>query len=96
MKLISMILLPIFLIAIVFSFKFIFGEGGKSERGRDITNASYMYASPVFPIGWFLLEIYHKQIEPLSIDMYRDIIALIIFVTVIIQGLAIFTLKQKT
>ncbi|TCI51984.1 hypothetical protein EVJ20_13290 [Exiguobacterium sp. SH0S1] len=95
MTLILMILLPLFLIAFVISVKFIYSEEGKDERGREITNASYMHASPIFPIGWLLVEIYHKQFEPLSVDMYRDTIAIILFVTVIVQGITIFTLKRR-
>lgn len=96
MTFVLMTIFPLFIIAFLISMKFIFSEEGKDERGREITNASYMHASPVFPIGWLLIEMYHKYIEPLSIDMYRDMIAFIIFATVIVQGLTIFTLKRKT
>lgn len=95
MTLILMVLLPIFLIAFVISVKFIYSEEGKDERGREITNYSFMYASPIFPIGWLFVETYHKQFEPLSIDIYRDTIAIILFLTVIVQGMTIFILKQR-
>ncbi|KHE66847.1 hypothetical protein LD39_20605 [Halobacillus sp. BBL2006] len=47
------------------------GEEGKDERGKQITSTSYMMSSPIFPIGWLLIEAYHNYRTSFLISLSR-------------------------
>ncbi len=91
----GLILVPIFLICLYISLKFIWGAEGKTERGKQIINVSYVSSAPIFPIGWLLIESYHTYINTLTFDTYRDSIWVLILLTFIAQGLVIFILKNR-
>ena len=92
---INVILIPIFLICLFVCLKFSFGKEGKDERGQRITSTAYTYSFPLFPIGWLLIEIYHRHIIHLSFVDYRNFIGLLIPLIFIVQGLVIITLKRR-
>ncbi|MFC0522890.1 hypothetical protein ACFFGV_04705 [Pontibacillus salicampi] len=89
------LLVPLFIVYLIVSLKFQFGEEGKDERGMQILNRSYMYSSPIFPIGWLLVEVVHSYLHPLTIEEYRDVFFFIILLTFIIQGLVISIYKKR-
>lgn len=49
--LVSILLVPTFIIFLYISLKFIWGKESKDERGEHIINISYKVSSPIFPIG---------------------------------------------
>ncbi|UOQ48750.1 hypothetical protein MUN88_00890 [Gracilibacillus caseinilyticus] len=95
MLLIGIILVPLFIICLFISLKFIWGEEGKDERGKQITNISYMYSASIFPIGWLLIEAYHGYMNELAFETYRDTIWILVLLTFIVQGLVILNLKKR-
>ncbi|WDH76207.1 hypothetical protein PTI97_01390 [Exiguobacterium marinum] len=92
---INILVFPIFLIMLIITLRFLFGKEGKDERGKEIATASYMVAAPIFPIGWLLIEWYHRWLHVLSFDVYRDVISLLIGLTFIVQGVTITVLKHR-
>ena len=92
---INVFIFPVFLIMLLITLRFLFGNEGKDERGKEIATTSYMMAAPIFPIGWLLIEWYHRWFQVLSFDLYRDVISLLIGVTFIVQGLTITVLKHR-
>ncbi|APH06198.1 hypothetical protein [Bacillus weihaiensis] len=95
MILIHFVLVILFIIGLFISLKFTFGKEGKDERGQQILNISYMFSFPIFPIGWLLIETYHKYINTLTFDSYRDSIWILVLITFIVQGLVILFFKRK-
>ncbi|WP_186580943.1 hypothetical protein [Aquibacillus kalidii] len=95
MLVLSVILVPIFLICLFVSLKFIWGEEGKDERGKQIITTSYMMSSPIFPIGWLIVESYHNYVDSLSFSVYRDCIWVLVLLTFIVQGSVIFKFKRQ-
>jgi len=95
MIIINLVVMPIFLLSLFVSLTFIFGEEGKDERGRRIVSSAYTYTFPIFPIGWLLLETYHRSYAPLTFVDYRNTLGLLIPLTFIILGSVIFTLKRR-
>ena len=92
---INFLVYPIFLILLITTLRFLFGREGKDERGKEIAISSYMVAAPIFPIGWLLIEWYHRWLHVLSFDVYRDVISLLIGLTFIVQGVTITVLKRR-
>ncbi|WP_214808599.1 MULTISPECIES: hypothetical protein [unclassified Exiguobacterium] len=95
MTLLNILIIPVFLICLYSSLKFIWGNEGKDERGKTISTTSYLYSFPIFPIGWLLIEFYHKYINAFDFDLYRSLIGILIPLTFIVQGIIIATLKRK-
>ncbi|MDX8361765.1 hypothetical protein [Cytobacillus sp. IB215316] len=92
---VGFLLTPLFIIFLYISLKFIWGEEGKDERGIHISNISYKRSFPIFLIGWLIIELFHKYIQPLSLEIYRDSLWVVILVTCIIQGSVIVYYKRK-
>ncbi|WP_456274579.1 hypothetical protein [Bacillus sp. AK031] len=95
MNVLGIILMPLFLVSLWVSLKFIFGDEGKDERGSQIKNAAYTYSFPIFPIGWLLIDSYHSYISPMTFAAYQDAIWILVLLTFIVQGLVIFIYKRK-
>lgn len=93
--LVYIILVPTFIIFLYISLKFIWGKESKDERGEHIINMSYTVSSPIFPIGWLLIELYHDHLYELTFNTYRDCISLLVLLTFIVQGIVITRLKRK-
>ncbi|GKV57319.1 hypothetical protein NCCP2222_32660 [Sporosarcina sp. NCCP-2222] len=92
----GMCIIPFFLFFTYTTMKFTLGNESKSERGKRILHASYKYSIPVFPIGWLLIEGYHRVIQAVAFDMYREYMVILILLLFIAQGLSIIILKRTT
>ncbi|KUP09206.1 hypothetical protein Q75_00825 [Bacillus coahuilensis p1.1.43] len=95
MLVIGLLLVPLFLFSLYISLKFTWGEAGKSEEGKALLHRSYVWSAPIFPIGWLLLESYHKYIQVLHFETYRTTIWILVLLTFIIQGAFIFRNKKS-
>ena len=89
-----MLLIPVFLIFFFVTLKY--ASKSKDEHDKKILLKSYQYSSTVFPIGWLLVEIYYRFFNEISIDTYRDLMILLIYIMFISQGLSILILKKNT
>ncbi|MGP4060249.1 hypothetical protein [Halobacillus sp. H74] len=94
MMVLGIVLIPFFLFAVFIFFQFSFGKAGKTKEGKKILNASYGKAAPIYPIGWLLVEMYHRFIDPLSFSVYRDAMWVLILVTFIIIGFSLFRSRK--
>ncbi|CDQ40884.1 hypothetical protein [Virgibacillus salexigens] len=88
-------LLPIFLVAIYVFFKFSWSKESKDESGKQIVMKAAENAIPIFPTGWLLMEYYHRYIQEISLQLYRDYMGILFCITFIVIGFSIVVLKQK-
>ncbi|API92419.1 hypothetical protein J32TS6_41780 [Virgibacillus pantothenticus] len=93
---IGLILVPLFLVYVYAYIKFSRSGESKTEHGEKIMQQAYKYSIPVFPIGWLLIEAYHRLISNVSLDIYRDCIAILVLLFFSIQGLTIIFLKNNS
>lgn len=93
--LINLILVPIFLVALFTFVKFYFSNESKGERGKTILLKANKYSVGLLPIGWLIIEIYHRIFNDVTLDIYRDYMMLLIFIFFIIQGFIIFWNKKQ-
>ncbi|MCM3490133.1 hypothetical protein M3689_12505 [Alkalihalophilus marmarensis] len=94
MKIVGILLLPLFFYALYVFFTFIKSSEGKSERGQRILNQSYKAALPIMPIGWLLIEVSQSFVN-YSFETYRDLMWILILITFIVQGFTVHTYKNK-
>src|SRR5690625_4560519 len=89
------VFVAVFLFSLFISFRFIFGEEGKDERGLQILNQAYMMGFSIFPIAWLLTELYSDFISQVGYESYRMIMWIIVVSIFIVHGMAILILKRR-
>ncbi|WP_404454731.1 hypothetical protein [Oceanobacillus kapialis] len=94
MDALTFLIMPVFLISLYITFKFIWGKEGKGKQGEEILKKSALAIAPIFPIGWLLLE-WSQSIFNISYEMYRDLLGVLVGIYFITQGFLIFYYKQK-
>ncbi|HLR52737.1 MAG TPA: hypothetical protein VK072_07680 [Candidatus Avamphibacillus sp.] len=93
MLIIGALLLPFFIYALVTNLKFSRNEKTKNKKEKIIANSS-KYALGVFPIGWLILELYHRFIANIPYDTYRDAMWVLVLLLFTVQGFAINYCKK--
>src|SRR5699024_1903978 len=93
MLIIGALLLPFFIYALVTNLKFSRNEKSKNKKEKIIASSS-KYALGVFPIGWLILELYHRFIANIPYDTYRDAMWVLVLLLFTVQGLAINYYKK--
>lgn len=94
MIIIGVLLYPLFIYALVTHFKFTKNEKSKEKRDRVLASSS-KYALGVFPIGWLILELYHRFIGSISYDTYRDAMWVFVLLLFTVHGFAINYYKTR-
>lgn len=95
MILLFIILAPLFLYYFFKTLKFTYSLEGRDERGQQIQNISFRYSIPILPIGWLIVDSYHKYISELSLEFFRDTVWILIILMFIVQGAIISSLRKK-
>ncbi|SER88600.1 hypothetical protein [Salisediminibacterium halotolerans] len=90
-----LILSPFFIIALYIFLKFMWRPEAKDEKGKQILTKAYRNALPIFPIGWLIIEGYDRFIQPLSLEIYRDVITMFMWLTFIVLGFSIAVLNKE-
>ncbi|HLR43407.1 MAG TPA: hypothetical protein VK067_09235 [Pseudogracilibacillus sp.] len=89
MLIIGALLIPFFIYALVTHIKFSRSKNSKNEKGKMILAKSSKYALPIFPIGWFALELYHRIIANIPYDTYRDAMWILVLLLFTVYGFSI-------
>lgn len=85
----------IFFIALFIALKFEWGKEGKDERGRKILSTSYSIVFPLLPLGWFLIELFHDYVAPISYDAYKMCIWFLVTGLFILHAGNVLYLRRK-
>ena len=85
----------IFFAAVYYSLRFEWGKEGKDERGKTIAGTSYSIVFPLFPLGWFILELINDYIQPLDYETYKLLIWFLLTGLYIIHAINLMVLKRK-
>ncbi|MGN7409030.1 hypothetical protein [Sporosarcina sp. SAFN-010] len=92
---IGVLLVPFFIFTLATNFKFFKGEGSKSDLAQNIVAKSSKIALPIFPVGWVILELYHRIIANISYESYRDSMVVLMLLLFTVYGFAIRFYKKK-
>lgn len=96
MLIIGALIIPFFIYALIIHIKFSRSrEFQKRKRENNITIPA-KYALPVFPVGWLVLELYHRIIANIPYETYRDAIWVLVLLLFTIYGFSIrhYTRRQ--
>ncbi len=96
MLIIGALIIPFFIYALIIHIKFSRSENSKNEKGKIILAIPAKYALPVFPVGWLVLELYHRIIANIPYETYRDAIWVLVLLLFTIYGFSIrhYTRRQ--
>lgn len=64
-------------------------------RNEGTYGYSSKYELGVFPIGWLILELYHRFIANISYDTYRNAMWVLVLLLFTVQGFAINDYKRR-
>lgn len=92
---IGVLLVPFFIFTLITNFKFLKDKGSKSDLAQNIVAKSSKIAIPIFPVGWVILELYHRIIANISYESYRDSMVVIMLLLFTVYGFAIRFYKKK-
>lgn len=95
LQILRLLYVIIFFGAVFYSLKFEWGKEGNDERGKRIAGTSYSIVFPLFPLGWFVLELVNDFIQPLDYETYKLFIWFLLTGLYIIHAINIFVLKRK-
>ena len=84
----------LFFASLFITFKFEWREESKDERGKDISNKSYGIVFPLVPFGWVAIELIDRFVTPLSYDMYKACIWILLTGLTIFHAVNISILKR--
>ncbi|MGN7410911.1 hypothetical protein [Sporosarcina sp. SAFN-010] len=92
---IGVLLVPFFIFTLSTNIKFFKSEGSKSDLAQNIVAKSSKIALPIFPVGWLILEIYHRIIANISYESYRDSMVVLVLLLFTVYGFSIQFYKKK-
>ncbi|MGM8365713.1 hypothetical protein ACLIBG_09575 [Virgibacillus sp. W0181] len=93
--LIGFMLIILFIVSLVISWKFQYRAEGKDERGKQILNTAYTAAFPVFPIGWLLITLYDDFVAAVPFPIYKKLMWILVLLGFIVHGAVIYFLKKR-
>ncbi|GAF24553.1 hypothetical protein JCM19047_4469 [Bacillus sp. JCM 19047] len=75
--------------------QFFQSKEAKEETNTEGYRKASIYAFPLLPLGWFLLEMSHRFFT-LSFDTYRDLIWILILISCIVYSFTLQHQRRKT
>ncbi|WP_175073442.1 hypothetical protein [Terribacillus sp. AE2B 122] len=91
----AMIVVPLFFIAVYLLISFFRSKESKSAKGAMVQYKAMSYSAVVFPIGWVIIEVYRRLIQPVPLETYRDFMTMLLPIIIIVYGFSIFLLKRS-
>jgi hypothetical protein len=85
----------VFFGAVFYSLRFEWGKEGNDERGKTIAGTSYSIVFPLFPLGWFILELVNDYIYPLDYETYKLLIWFLLTGLYIIHAFNLMVLRRR-
>ncbi|WOV82984.1 hypothetical protein PGH26_08505 [Sporosarcina jeotgali] len=93
---IGVLLVPFFIFTLGSNVKFLMSTYSKSEEGQWVLGKASKYVLPIFPLGWLIIELYHRFISNISYETYRDGMMVLILLLFTVQGFIIRHHKKIT
>ncbi|WP_404456544.1 hypothetical protein [Oceanobacillus kapialis] len=98
MDILSVAILFIAPFCLIFTYvilKFSWSKEAKGKQGKEIVKKAFLYSAPIFPVGWLCLDMFHRYIQELSLEIYRDFMLLLLLVMMTVYGAGIHLFKNN-
>ncbi len=76
--------------------KFSWSKEAKEEHGKEVLKKASLYSLPLFPVGWLGLDMFHRYIQAVTLETYRDFMLLLLLIMMTVYGASITVFKNRT